>query len=469
VAAGAVANPPRRSPPRLAEQLVLFAGTGVPTWDCPCILEGALSRMRPGGACIPFLIHSDSNPQRAPSVSSTAPLRQILLQPSKRAMRIGRHPWILAASIVEPASQPRVGEQVDVVHSDGRWIGRGLYNPNSRIRVRMYAWETGQRIDEALILERLDRALDLRDRLGSQGQHDAMRLVFSEADQLSGLVVDRFGGHLVLQWTAAVLLPFLDPIVARLKQRWNPESVRLLVDAKTAQSEGMEAQETLLDGHLPSGPIDIHENGLTWGLDLLGGQKTGYYLDQRENRLAAARWAPSDGHVLDVCTYAGGFALTVAHRQPGCRITAIDSSVKALELAEANAVRNGLQGRVGWEQADLFEALTRRVDGGELVDMVILDPPKLAGSREQLQRALNAYHRLNFMAVRCLKPGGTLVTCSCSGRVSREDFREMLLGVSTRSRREIQILENRGASADHPVAISCPETDYLKCMIARVL
>ena len=402
-------------------------------------------------------------------VSSSTPLRQILLHPSKRAVRLGRHPWILASSLVEPASVPQVGEQVDVIHTDGRWVGRGLINPHSRIRVRMYAWDREEWIEERLLCERIDRALELRNQLASQAHHDAMRMVFSEADQISGLVVDRFGSHLVIQLTAAVLLPFLEGIVDRLKQRLQPESITLQIDAKTAQSEGMEEADTTLWGAVPPGPMTMRENGLEWGIDLAGGQKTGYYLDQRENRLAAARWAPQDARVLDVCTYAGGFALTIAHFAPSARITAIDSSARALELAMANAQRNALVDRVVWEQSDLFEALSSRVDRREIVDMIVLDPPKLAGSRDQIQRALSAYHRLNYLAVRCLRPGGILVTCSCSGRVSRESFREMLQGVSVRARRDLQILENRGAAADHPVAIHCPETDYLKCVIARVV
>jgi 23S rRNA (cytosine1962-C5)-methyltransferase len=395
------------------------------------------------------------------------------MHPSKRSMRIGRHPWILASSLVETASQPRVGEAVDVLHADGRWIGRGLINPHSRIRVRMYAWEPEQAIDAELMCQRIDRALELRAQLAQQSPHDAMRMVYSEADQLSGLVVDRFGEHLVVQLTAAVLMPFLDAIAGRLRERLQPSSITLRIDPKTIASEGAEwlgvAGDRMLYGESPSAEIVIRENGLEWGIDLASGQKTGYYLDQRENRMAAARWAPAGGRVLDVCTYAGGFALTIARWAPGVQVVGVDSSGKALELSAANAERNGLEDRVRWEQADLFEALSQRVDRRETLDMIVLDPPKLAGSRDQLQRALAAYHRLNYMALRCLRPGGILVTCSCSGRVSREDFREVLLGVSGRARRELQILENRGASADHPVAIQCPETDYLKCILARVL
>ncbi len=402
----------------------------------------------------------------------TVPLRSVSLHPSKRSHRLGRHPWILSTSIVEPSEPLALGEPVDLLHTDGRWLGRGLYNPTSRIRLRMYTWDSQQKIDGELFDARLDSALELRRTMASHCEHDAMRLVFSEADQLSGLIVDRFGAHLVIQLTAGVLLPWIDRLVERLIERLvavGPvTSVTLQLDEKTARSEGVEPCTRHWIGEPPVEPILLRENGLLWSADLRHGQKTGYYLDQRDNRLAAARWTPAGGRVLDVCTYAGGFALTIAKHAYPASINAIDSSPKALEMARENAVRNGLGDRVEWEQNDFFKALSDRVDAREQFDMIVLDPPRLAGARDQLARAMAAYHRLNYLSVRLLRPGGILVTCSCSGRVTRRDFLEMLQGVSVRTHREVQILENRGASPDHPVSVNCPETDYLKCVIARV-
>jgi len=395
--------------------------------------------------------------------------RTIQLHPNKRAHRIGRHPWILSTSIVEPDAPIPVGEPVDLVHADGRWIGRGLYNPHSRICIRMYVWEQQQSIDSELFDRRIDQAVALRDQIASQTGVDAMRLVFSEADQLSGLVVDRFGPHLVLQVTSAALLPWLDRIVARLCHHVPAQSVVLNIDPKTAKSEGIEPQTRHWIGEPPEAPVLFRENDMVWSADLREGQKTGSYLDQRDNRRAAARWTPPNARVLDICTYGGGFALTIAKHSQTASITAVDSSTKALDLARENALRNALDGRVDWEQNDFFRALSDRVDAREEYDMVILDPPRMAGARDQLARALSAYHRLNYLAVRLLRSGGILVTCSCSGRVSRLDFLDMLQGVSVRSRRELQILENRGAAPDHPVSVHCEETDYLKCIIARVL
>lgn len=395
--------------------------------------------------------------------------RSIQLRASLKKQRLGRHPWILATSIEEPKNPPGVGELVELTHSDGRWVGRGLYNPNSRIRIRMLSWTPNEQIDYPWLERRLDRALDLREAMPGGPQLDAVRLFFSEADFLSGLVVDRFQSHLVVQITAAAILPWLDQIVQRLTDRCNPESISLQIDERTARSEGIEPRSEVIHGVLPDAPLEIRENGLRWIIDLRQGQKTGYYLDQRDNRMAAARWTPVGARVLDLCTYVGGFALTIGRHANPSQILAVDSSGKALEWAKANADRNEMTDRVNWHQSDFYAALAQRLEQREQFDMIVLDPPRMAGSRDQVARALAAYHRLNYLAVRILRPGGILVTCSCSGRVSRSDFVSMLYGVATRVGRDMQILENRGAAPDHPVSIHCPETDYLKCVIARVL
>ena len=397
-------------------------------------------------------------------------IRAVRLKPGKGRESLGRHPWILEASLVESVSPPRLGEQVDVLGADGRWIGRGLYHPESRIRVRMYVWSQDQWIDEERFAVRIGQAIELRRQyLAGSGQVDGLRWINSEGDFLSGLVVDGFAGHLVVQVNARVLMPYLDGILGQLVEQIKPLSISLSIDEKTARSEGLEVQERLVYGQLPEGTLSLRENGLTWRVDLVGGQKTGYYLDQRENRLAASRWVPAGARVLDVCTYAGGFALTLAKLGDCSSVVGVDSSARALDLGRQNAAANGILGGVEWEQADFFEALSARVDRQELFDMVVLDPPKLAGARDKVPRALAAYHRLNYLAIRCLRPGGVLVSCSCSGRVSRSDFVDVLLGAARRAGRDLQILENRGPSADHPVNIHCPETDYLKCLIGRVL
>jgi 23S rRNA (cytosine1962-C5)-methyltransferase len=402
-------------------------------------------------------------------------IRSVRLKTGKSRESIGRHPWILDTSLVESVSPPRLGEQVDVLGGDGKWIGRGLFHPESRIRVRLYAWDPSDWISNELFDRRVAQALRLRRQiLLKTPNSDSFRWINSEGDHLSGLIVDSFAGHLVIQITAAVILPFLDRIISQLVEELQPKSILLNIDEKTAKSEAIEPQDRLIVGQLPSEPVSIRENGLTWKVDLRGGQKTGSYLDQRDNRLAAASWTPDGAKVLDICTYTGGFALTIAKHArlkgvPCESVVAVDSSAKALELAKLNAQENGIEDQVDWHQGDFFEELSARVDRQETHDMIVLDPPKLAGSRDKVPKALAAYHRLNYLAMRCLRPEGILVSCSCSGRVGRWEFLDVLLGAARRAQRDMQILEIRGASADHPVNIHCPETDYLKCVIARVL
>jgi 23S rRNA (cytosine1962-C5)-methyltransferase len=217
---------------------------------------------------------------------------------------------------------------------------------------------------------------------------------------------------------------------------------------------------------VPEEPVVLEENGLKYHVDLLGGQKTGFYLDQRDNRAAAARYL-RDRRVLDLFCYTGGFSLAAAKLGGAREVLGIDSSKKAVAAAQANASLNGV-GNVRFEDGDAFERLESLRKQGERFEAVVLDPPKFTRTRRGVAAALQAYHRLNRHAVEVLEPGGILVTCSCSGGVLREDFLDMLSGVAQKTARDVQVLEQRGAAPDHPVAATCLETDYLKCLICRV-
>ena len=379
------------------------------------------------------------------------------------------HPWILASSLLEPDLDLPQGQVVDLCQPDGRWIGRGLYNRLSRIRIRIYEWQSQDRaLDESFFLERLERALAYRRTLSAANPAEAMRLVFSEADQLSGLIVDRYAGYLVVQQTAAAITQFMPAITDYLAKSLQPRGILLKIDQKTAKAEGMEAGQWTLYGSPPDSEVEILDNGLAWRVDLVDGQKTGFYLDQRDNRKSAASYVPVNARVLDVCCYIGGFAISIGKWSQAREILAIDSSQKAIEAAGRHAALNHID-KIQFRVSDFYDELGSLVEQQERFDVVVLDPPRMAGSNAQLASALRAYHRLNYLAVRLLNPGGILVTCSCSGRVHRDDFEDMLLGVSKRSHREIQILERRGAASDHPSILTCPESDYLKCFICRVL
>lgn len=392
---------------------------------------------------------------------------QIFVRSDKANVLASRHPWVWDKTIIEPAVALPAGSIVDLLLPDGRWVGRGVYNPASRIRVRVYQWSDVAPLDDAWLAAKLSAACALRDQWQSiHGPLDAVRLVNSEGDGLSGLVVERFGTFAVVQVTAAAVMPWLPMLGDWLSKRYALEGIWLRVDEKMAKAEGMAAEERVLSGAAPAGPIVIQEHGVKLSLDLTAGQKTGYYLDQRTNRLEAARWMR--GRMLDVCTYAGGFALAACRHGTPEEVIAIDASARALGEAAGNARLNGFDA-IRFVQADAFEELERLNKAGERFDCIVLDPPRLAGSREHKAAALRAYHRLNLTALQLINPGGTLVTCSCSGRVSREEFLGTLASSARRARRELQILEQRGADFDHPWEVTCPEGEYLKCVIARVL
>ncbi|QDV27840.1 class I SAM-dependent rRNA methyltransferase [Aureliella helgolandensis] len=395
-------------------------------------------------------------------------LPQLILNSRNAGNFTGHHPWVLNRSIIEPTSAVAAGQAVELVTSSGQWIGRGIYNPASRIRVRLYQWDANLNLDSAWVLGQVERAVNLRQHwLQSHQALTAVRLVNSEGDGLSGLIVDQFGDYIVVQVTALAMLGWLDEIVAWLQERFHPQGIFLRTDAKTASNEGMEPRDELLRGAAPESLVELVENDVRVGIDLTSGQKTGYYLDQRANRLRAARWVQA-GEMLDVCCYLGGFSLAACRWGQPTKVTAVDSSAKALEQAQQNAHLNGFA-QIEFQKADCFDYLEQTVATGKKFQTIVLDPPRMAGNRNQVPAALRAYHRLNLSAVNLLQPGGILITCSCSGRVGREDFVGMLGSVAKRSRRRIQILENTGADVDHPVDVNCPETEYLKCLICQVI
>jgi 23S rRNA (cytosine1962-C5)-methyltransferase len=392
---------------------------------------------------------------------------QVVLKPRKKGPFVSRHPWVLEKSLLSVNPEVQDGQEIDVVTPRGDFIARGIYNSHSYLRVRLYSWTPGRALDEAFWRERLESAVALRRTIGYDAPQGAARLVFSEADGLSGLIVDRYGDYLVVQLAALAMAVRKNVLVGHLAELISPRGIYVRTDPKIARSEGMEADDGLAWGDPAPASVTIEEHGLVYAVDVGGGgQKTGYYLDQRENRLAAAHYLRGR-RVLDMFSYAGGFALTAARLGNAAEVLGVDSSQRAIEHAQANAAANGI-GNVHFEVGEAFKTLERSATENRRFDAVILDPPRFAGSRQSIDQALRAYHRLNRLGVAILEPGGILVTCSCSGRVSRNDFFDMLFGVAQKTRRDLQILESRGASPDHPVRVGIPESDYLKCVICRV-
>lgn len=391
----------------------------------------------------------------------------VVLKPRKAAPFFGRHPWVLDSAIARVDGDPADGDVVDLVTDKGKWVARGLFNSRSRIRVRLYTWEVHESIDETFWRNRLTAAIQWRKQLGYDAADGAARLVFSESDGLSGLVVDRFGSYLSVQVTSLGIATRLDMLATMLAELTGARAAVVRSEKGVAKLEGLDHMDRTLFGEKPDGPIFIEENGLRYGVDLTEGQKTGFYVDQRENRLAAARYLKGR-RVLDMFCYSGGFSLAAVVHGEATDVIGIDASEKAIALAQANAELNGVS-RVQFQVGDGFDVLAAMSAEARRFGGVILDPPKFARSRGTVNDAMRAYHRLNRLAVSMLEPDGILVTCSCSGHVTREDFLYMLAGVSQKSGRDIQVLEQRGAGPDHPTSATCLETEYLKCFICRVV
>lgn len=400
--------------------------------------------------------------------ASADSLPQVTLKPRRALPFFSGHPWVFAGAIARVDGEPAPGAEVRVHAADGKFVARGLFNADSNIRVRLYSWQRDTPIDAALFAERLDAAIDLRRRLfRDRPEWKACRLVFSEADGLSGLTLDRYGDHLLLQWTSRALAQREAEIVPLLQERLQPAGIWRRTEKGIGEQEGLDVSDERIAGSEPPRPLFIEEHGLRYGVDVVAGQKTGYYFDQRENRVAAARYL--NGRVLDVFSYTGSFGLSALKHGRAEQVIAIDSSETALNLARANAELNNLADRLRTEHGAAAPTMERLHAAGERFDGVILDPPKMARSRGGLDRALKGYRTLNRLGVSLLSPGGILVTCSCSGLVPRAAFEQMLAEVAADTRRRIQILESRGAAPDHPVSVQCLENDYLKCFICRVV
>jgi 23S rRNA (cytosine1962-C5)-methyltransferase len=387
------------------------------------------------------------------------------LQPRRARPFYGRHPWVYPGAIAAVEGEPADGDVVDLVSHTGNFVARGLYNARSKIRVRLYTWDEAVAIDRDFFAERLAGAVRLRGLLGLDGPGRACRLVFSEGDGLSGCTVDRYDRWLVLQFTSLGLARRRDLLVEILTELVRPAGIYLRTERGIGQLEGLELHDGPLWGQVPDGPVAVEENGVQFLVNLAEGQKTGFYLDQRDNRQAVAGLA-AGRRVLDAFCYTGGFGLHAA--RAGARaVLGVDQSAPALELARANAARNGL-GNVEFVQDDVFDRLGALAAGGERFGVVVLDPPKFARARHAVEEALRGYRRLQTLALRLLEPDGFLVTCCCSGLIGADMLEDLLAQVAAEEKREVRLLAVRGAAPDHPVSVACLETKYLKCLIAHV-
>jgi 23S rRNA (cytosine1962-C5)-methyltransferase len=369
------------------------------------------------------------------------------------------HVWVYRSDIVA-ADGVSPGSLVTVADERGKALGTALYSSSSQIAVRMISHGAVGDLSR-LLRERVRQALQYRERVVRDS--DAYRIVFSEGDFLPGLIVDRYNDLLSLQILTQAMdaEPVRAAILAELSERLKPAAIAERVDARVRDLEELPARESsLLQGEKSNTVFTM--NGVKFHFDALAGQKTGAFLDQRENYAAAAQHG--SGEVLDVFCYQGGFALHLAEKCS--KVTGMDSSRPALETADQNATLNGRE--IEWIEANAFDLLRDYADSGKRYDTIVLDPPAFAKSKKTLDTALRGYKELNLRALKMLKPGGLLVTCSCSYHVSALEFLNIVAAAARDAHRDVRILESRTQSKDHPILPSVPETGYLKCLILAV-
>jgi len=368
----------------------------------------------------------------------------------------GGHPWIFSSDIVD-RGQAEPGEAVAVLDPRGACLGVAHHSSTSQIALRLLSRDR-QPADRPFFLKRLKQAIAHRERVVENST--ACRLVFAEGDLLPGLIVDRYGPYLAMQTLSQGMDRARDVIANCLTELLHPAGILARNDASVRKLEGLATETVVLAGEIPE-RVSIEMNGMKLEADLLQGQKTGTYLDQRENYRAAERFAR--GRVLDCFTSTGGFALHAARRAES--VEAIDSSAPALETAESNARANGLA-NIQFRKADVFEFLSgieRRYS------MVILDPPAFAKSRKSIDDAARGYKEINLRALRLLEPGGVLVTCSCSHHMSEAMLFQIVAEAALDAGKTLRVLERRTQAADHPILLTVPETHYLKCLILEAL
>jgi 23S rRNA (cytosine1962-C5)-methyltransferase len=370
-----------------------------------------------------------------------------------------RHQWVYRSD-VENDGGAAGGDVVRVVDGRGRCIGRAFYSDASQIALRFVAFRDVQ-IDRAYWRARLERAAAHRARVVEGAT--AYRLVHGEGDYMSSLVVDRYGDCFVVQTLSQGTDALKDLWVELLAELFDPTAIVERNDARVRELEGLPLRTGVLAGACPE-TLEVDEHGVRYGVDLLGGQKTGAFLDQRENRVAAARYGR--GRALDCFSFHGSFALHLARVCD--RVIAIDSSADALARARANAELNGAQDRIEVVDANVFDFLHDLDKRGERFETIVLDPPAFAKRRSALEAAVRGYKEINLRALRLLEPGGVLVTATCSYHVSEELFLGVVAAAAADAGRSVRVLEKRMQARDHPVLLSVPETYYLKCLIVEV-
>jgi len=403
-------------------------------------------------------------------------LTRIVIRADRERPFALRHPWVFEGAIESVLGQPTDGELVDLVTVRGEFLARGYWNSQSQIRVHVLTWQADESIDTAWWAARLTRAIGARALLNVEhqaGKSNAYRLVNAENDGLPGLVVDRYGDWLVVQALTLGIDRRKDEIIGLLNDLLHPAGIFERSDSDVRHKEGLQSSVGVLSGQPPPDLIEINENGRRFLVDVQHGHKTGFYLDQRENRDLLRKWLRDDPErrtrtVLNCFSYSGGFAVYALNGQ-AARVINVDSSADALALAKRNVTLNG--GTVDdadYVEGDVFQVLRQYRESGEKFDVIVLDPPKFAQNARQVEGACRGYKDINLLAFELIKPGGMLMTFSCSGAVDADLFQKVVFGALVDSGREAQIVARLTQAPDHPVALTFLEGAYLKGLLCRV-
>ncbi len=405
-------------------------------------------------------------------------LPRLFLKPGKEKPILAHHPWIFSGAIARVDSAAD-GDTVDVFDAAERWLARGYFNSHSQIAVRLWTWNQDEQIDRAFLRARLERALTARDALIDRAATNAYRLINAESDFLPGLIADRYVDFVVLQFLALGIEKRKAEVVEMIDDLLHPRGIYERSDVDVRAKEGLEPSVGRLRGAEPPDRVEIQENNFRFLVDVKRGHKTGFYLDQRENRERVTEYLkllPLKGRgervgveILNAFSYTGAFAVYAAAQNKNARVVNLEASRDALDLARENMRLNGCEANGEFVEGDAFQVLRRYRDEGKSFDAIILDPPKFVHAQSQMASGLRGYKDINLLAFKLLKAGGTLITFSCSGPVSAELFQKVVFGAAVDAGREAQVIAKLSQGVDHPILLSFPESEYLKGLVCKVL
>ena len=400
--------------------------------------------------------------------STSARFPRLVLAKGREKSLLRRHPWVFSGAVSRMEGKSRPGETIDIVDAQGKWLARGAFSPESQIRARVWTFDKDELIDIAFFTRRLQQAQQWRDWLAERDGLDSYRLIAGESDGLPGVTIDRFGNFLVLQLLSAGAEYQRAAIISALQTLYPQCSIYDRSDVAVRKKEGLALAQGPVVGELPPDLLPIQENGMKLYVDIKAGHKTGYYLDQRDSRLATRRYV-ADKRVLNCFSYTGGFAVSAL--MGNCRqVVSVDTSQEALDVAKKNVELNKLDlSKAEFIRDDVFKLLRKYRDQGETFDVIVMDPPKFVENKGQLQGACRGYKDINMLAIQLLNPGGVLLTFSCSGLMNTDLFQKIIADAAIDAGRDVQFIEQFRQAADHPVIAPYPEGLYLKGFACRVM